>query len=193
MNTVNYSASVVSAAQAAGVDPNLALAVMQQESGGNPGAISGSGAVGLFQLMPSSFPGVNINDPITNIDTGVGYLAQLLNQYNGNVALALAAYNAGPGTVANYGNTIPPYPETQNYVSSILVALGISSDYNSDGSLANSDSGGSDISSTLSQAVSDVGSNVGSFVDSLDFTDPTTIMVVTGALVAGAAILIKLV
>ena len=87
-NELDYSANVIAAANQAGIDPNLALAVMQTESSGNPNAVSPVGAVGLFQLMPSSFPGVNINDPITNIDTGVNYLASLLNQYGGDTELS---------------------------------------------------------------------------------------------------------
>jgi soluble lytic murein transglycosylase-like protein len=122
---LDYSSTVIQTANANGVDPNLALAVMNAESGGDAGAISSAGAVGLFQLMPSSFPGVNINDPVTNIETGIGYLAKLLNQYNGDQTLALAAYNAGPGNVAKYGG-VPPFQETQNYIAKILGSLGVS-------------------------------------------------------------------
>ena len=120
---MDYTASIVSAANSYGVDPNLALAVAQTESSMNPSAVSSAGAVGLFQLMPSSFPGVNINDIQTNIDTGVSYLAQLLNQYGGDTTLALAAYNAGPGNVSKYGG-VPPFSETQNYISEVLNLFG---------------------------------------------------------------------
>ena len=120
---MDYTASIVSAANSYGVDPNLALAVAQTESSMNPNAVSSAGAVGLFQLMPSSFPGVNINDVQTNIDTGVSYLAQLLNQYGGDTTLALAAYNAGPGNVSKYGG-VPPFSETQNYISEVLNLFG---------------------------------------------------------------------
>ena len=75
---MDYTASIVSAANSYGVDPNLALAVAQTESSMNPNAVSSAGAVGLFPIMPSSFPGVNINDPLTNIDTGVGYLSSVV-------------------------------------------------------------------------------------------------------------------
>lgn len=182
MSSVNYSASVTAAATQAGISPALALAVMNQESGGNPSAVSSAGAVGLFQLMPSSFPGVNINDPTTNIDTGVGYLAQLLNQYNGNVALALAAYNAGPGNVASYGNTIPPFAETQNYVASILGVLGLTSQYNADGSFATSVASPGDVLGSISDAVSNI-----------DFTDPTTLAVIAGVVVVGAVVVTQMV
>jgi hypothetical protein len=125
MGMVNYSASIIAAAQKAGIDPNLALAVAQTESSMNPSAISSAGAIGLFQLMPSSFPGGNINDPLTNIDLGVNYLSSLLDQYGGDVTLALAAYNAGSGNVAKYGG-VPPFAETQNYVAKIIGLLGLS-------------------------------------------------------------------
>ena len=148
---IDYTASVTTAANNAGVPPALALSVMQQESGGNASAVSSAGAVGLFQLMPSSFPGQNIQDPTTNIDLGVGYLAQLLNQYNGDISLALAAYNAGPGNVAKYGG-IPPFPETQNYVASILASLGLSNDSSDSGS-DDSTNGFSDLSTTTLVAV----------------------------------------
>jgi soluble lytic murein transglycosylase-like protein len=116
---MDYTASIVSAANNVGVDPNLALAVAKTESSMNPNAVSREGAVGLFQLMPSSFPGENINDVQTNIELGVGYLAKLLGMYNGDTTLALAAYNAGPGTVEKYGG-VPPYVETQSYISSVM-------------------------------------------------------------------------
>ena len=120
---MDYTASIVSAANNVGLDPNLALAVAKVESSMNPNAVSPEGAVGLFQLMPSSFPGEDINDVQTNIDLGVGYLAQLLARYNGDTTLALAAYNAGPGTVAQYGG-VPPYAETQNYIASVVSSMG---------------------------------------------------------------------
>lgn len=118
---------IVATATSYGIDPNLALAVANQESGYNQNAVSGAGAIGVFQLMPATAAGLGV-DPTSltgNIEGGVKYLSQLLNKYNGDTSLALAAYNAGPGNVAKYGG-IPPFTETQNYVSSILNVLGFS-------------------------------------------------------------------
>jgi soluble lytic murein transglycosylase-like protein len=145
---INYSASIIAAATKYGVDPNLALAVAQAESSMNPSAISPKGATGLFQLLPSSFPGVNINDPLTNIDSGVDYLSELLDKYDGDVSLALAAYNAGMGNVAKYGG-VPPFAETQNYISKILGMLGLSS---SDASVASIDDSGDSSDGTVGSA-----------------------------------------
>ncbi len=115
--------SIVTAmAEQYGVDPALIWDIIRQESGGNANATSRAGAEGLMQLMPGTAAELGVTDPYDpkqNIRGGVAYFAQLLKQFNGNVALALAAYNAGPGAVRNYGG-IPPYQETQNYVKKIL-------------------------------------------------------------------------
>ena len=105
-----------------GVDQKLVRALVRQESGFNPNATSHCGAQGLMQLMLATAKGLGVTDaynPVQNVEGGVKYLKGSLNKYNGNVILALAAYNAGPGAVDKYGN-VPPYKETQNYVKSIL-------------------------------------------------------------------------
>lgn len=155
---INYSASITSTANKYGVDPNLALAVAQTESGLNPNAISPVGAVGLFQLMPATANGlgVNPNDPLQNIDGGVRLLSQLLTQYNGDVTLALAAYNAGPGAVAKYGG-VPPYSETQNYVAKITSMLGLDNGSSIVGSSVDSGSVDNNLSIDTSSGVIDWG------------------------------------
>jgi soluble lytic murein transglycosylase-like protein len=117
-----YLPQVQQAAARYGVDPALIEAVIQQESGWNPQATSASGAAGLMQLMPATARGLGVSDPYDpaqSIDAGARYLRGQLDRYHGDVRLALAAYNAGPGAVAQYGG-VPPYPETQNYVAAVL-------------------------------------------------------------------------
>jgi len=113
---------VYEAAAEHGLDPCLILSVMRAESGFNRMAISPKGASGLMQLMPATAArmGVqNIFDPRQNIQGGARYLRWLLNRLNGDLRLALAGYNAGEGAVEAYGNRIPPFQETQNYVRTI--------------------------------------------------------------------------
>jgi len=104
------------------VDPYLVFCVMSQESRFNAGATSPAGAAGLMQLMPATAAryGVrDIYDPAQNIEGGTRYLSDLLKLFGGRVDLALAGYNAGEGAVMRYGNRVPPYSETQNYVRTI--------------------------------------------------------------------------
>ncbi len=105
-----------------GIRADLVRAVIQVESAFNPRAVSPKGAMGLMQLMPATAAQFGVRDPFNpaeNIRAGVTYLRQLLDRYGDNEQLALAAYNAGPNAVQKYGNKVPPYKETQNYVLKI--------------------------------------------------------------------------
>ncbi|MDR3348040.1 MAG: lytic transglycosylase domain-containing protein [Acidaminococcales bacterium] len=113
---------LVETAQKYGVDSELVLAVANAESGYRHDAVSSAGAVGVMQLMPGTARSLGVADsfdPKENIDGGVRYLKQMLAMFGGDTAKALAAYNAGPEAVRNYGG-IPPYQETQAYVRNIL-------------------------------------------------------------------------
>jgi soluble lytic murein transglycosylase-like protein len=105
------------------VNPSLVRAVIQAESAWNRRAVSPKGAMGLMQLMPATAAQYGVADPFDpdqNIRAGVRHLKHLLDRYDGNAELALAAYNAGPGAVEKYGRTIPPYRETRAYVKKIV-------------------------------------------------------------------------
>jgi soluble lytic murein transglycosylase-like protein len=105
-----------------GVRADLVRAVVQVESGFNPNARSPKGAMGLMQLMPATakqYGVTNAFNPAENVRAGVAYLRGLLDRYQNNEELALAAYNAGPGAVDKHGQTVPPYRETQSYVARI--------------------------------------------------------------------------
>ena len=118
----NYESLIAHEARQRGLDPALVKAVVHAESLFNPCARSPKGAVGLMQLMPATARSLGVRnpyEPAQNVRGGVMYLAKLLDRYDGNLALSLAAYNAGPGAVDRHGG-IPPYGETRAYVKRVL-------------------------------------------------------------------------
>ena len=118
-----YNNEVVIAANETKIDPALIHALITVESKYNPHALSIKGAYGLMQLMPETSRRFNVldkNNPKQNILAGAKYLRELLNLFNGNLELSLAAYNAGPAAVKKYGSKIPPFSETINYVPKVL-------------------------------------------------------------------------
>ncbi len=120
---VSYLNIINAACSRFGVDPSLVHAIVKVESDFNPFAISRRGAMGLMQLMPQTAISMNVRNtfsPDENVEGGVKYLRYLLDRYEGNISLALAAYNAGETAVKKWG-TIPPFKETQNYVKKILL------------------------------------------------------------------------
>jgi len=123
MNKSKYTDLIAKAADRHQVDVTLLHAVIQAESAYNATAISSAGAVGLMQLMPDTARRYGVTDrrdPVQNIEGGTHYLKDLLKMFNSNLDLAVAAYNAGENAVIKYNNTIPPYPETLNYVRQVL-------------------------------------------------------------------------
>jgi soluble lytic murein transglycosylase-like protein len=121
---IKVSSAIANAAKRNELDPALLSAVIRQESGFAPRAVSSAGAMGLMQLMPETARELGVRDPFDpeqNVDAGAKYLRGLIDRYHGRLDLALAAYNAGPGAVDKY-HGVPPYPETQSYVRNILSA-----------------------------------------------------------------------
>ncbi len=109
-----------------GLEPALVKAVIKTESDGNPRCVSRAGAMGLMQLMPANVKEAGISDPFDpeqNISAGTKQLADLLGQYHGDLDLALAGYNAGPGNVHKYGG-VPPFTETRHYIQRVRAAMG---------------------------------------------------------------------
>ncbi len=126
VSSAEVESVIEDAARRHGVDPNLVRAVIQVESNFNPRAVSRKGAMGLMQLMPATARSLRVSnpfDPEENVDAGVRHLKGLLQSYDGDVTLSLAAYNAGAGAVARSGG-VPPYRETRNYVRQITRLYG---------------------------------------------------------------------
>jgi soluble lytic murein transglycosylase-like protein len=124
LNPSEIQSLVSDASTRTGVAPGLINAVIMAESAGNPSAVSSAGAEGLMQLMPGTAAACGISDPWDaqqNVECGSQYLHGLLERYNNNIELAVAAYNAGPGAVDEY-HGVPPYAETRAYVDRVLTA-----------------------------------------------------------------------
>lgn len=115
-----YGEAIYRAARRHRVDSLLLAAVVETESSFNPRAVSSQGAVGLAQVMPHTVSAsLDLYDPTVNLDVGARYIRHLLDRYEGDLVMALAAYNAGPGKVARYGG-VPPYRETRRFIDRVL-------------------------------------------------------------------------
>ena len=122
VNEAGYDDVIAEAARRNGISFHLLKAMIRVESYFNPYAVSKKGALGLMQIMPGNLRLLNIDDPFDpwdNVMGGAGYFKTMLERFNGRLDLALAAYNAGPSVVERY-NTVPPYPETLDYVQKVL-------------------------------------------------------------------------
>jgi soluble lytic murein transglycosylase-like protein len=122
-NRSQFDPLIDAAANKYSLDPALLHAVIRAESAYNPAAVSPKGAVGLMQLMPETAARFGVRDrynPRENIEAGARYLSELINMFQSDVRLAVAAYNAGENNVIKYGNKIPPFQETQAYVARVL-------------------------------------------------------------------------
>ena len=118
-----HDAHIRQAAAEHGIEPALLHAVVQVESGYDPRAVSGKGALGLMQLMPATARELGVQDPKdprSNLWGGARYLRNLIAKFNGDLALALAAYNAGESAVRRHAMQVPPYAETRCYVTAVL-------------------------------------------------------------------------
>lgn len=122
-NRSQFAGLIEDAAQRHGLDPALLHAVIRAESSYNPEAVSHKGAIGLMQLMPATAARYGVQDPynpMENIHGGARYLSDLIEMFQSDITLAVAAYNAGENNVIKYGHRIPPFHETQDYVTRVL-------------------------------------------------------------------------
>ncbi len=121
--SLRYGELIDDVAQRHALDPLLVHAVVETESAYRPQAVSDKGAIGLMQVMPATgmrFGQRALTEPRANLEAGAAYLSWLLRRFDGRLELALAGYNAGEGAVARYGNAVPPYEETQEYVRKVM-------------------------------------------------------------------------
>ncbi len=119
----DYDKEIADVSEKHGVDPYLVKAVIKTESNFDPNAVSSKNAQGMMQLIPETANDYGVSDPFDakeNIEGGVQYLKDLLDYFDGDMSLSLAAYNAGKGAVIKHGFTIPPYPETTDYIANVL-------------------------------------------------------------------------